>query len=221
MRYLYFILACIVTCGLNGQNRNNAFGFSLGVGNSGFEMEEIGADKVESLYYPSVGISYQRKLDDRWAASFSLTTGMSGNKRFLETPVFGVTSVQSKSAFINLPIHVKYYSKRNIYISLGSEASFLIWNYGSTYNGDQQIRNVKETDQFKRTNFFVSTSIGYSIKMGESRKNAPVQVDVFLFVELRYKQGINNILQEEFFGDIDSRISAFELVMGFLLGSKT
>jgi len=66
----------------------------------------------------------------------------------------------------------------------------------------------------------LSSSVGFSKKVEESRKNAPIQIDLLWYLELRMKKGVTNILKEDFFGDLTSSILSFELVTGISFSSK-
>ena len=108
-------------------------------------------------------------------------------------------SIKSTSAFINLAVHPKYFFNKGLFLSVGPEVSYLIWNYGSTYNKDERLSNIKETKYFNRTNLLISSSIGVSTKIGESRKKAPIQIDALWYLELRIKKGLTNILNSDYF----------------------
>ena len=145
---------------------------------------------------------------------------MSGNRVELSMPITNITEVKSTSAFFSLAAHSKYFINKDFYFSVGPEVSYLMWNYGSTYIDDERQTYLKETEFFNRTNFLVSSSVGFSKKVEESRKNAPIQIDLLWYLELRMKKGVTNILKEDFFGDLTSSILSFELVTGISFSSK-
>ena len=203
------------------QNRNFIVSLSLGAGNSGFEIEDQGDDEIKRIYYPTGGIQVQKRINSKWAINIYPNVGMSGNRRILANPMGNITEIKSTSAFVNLSVHPKYHLNKTVYFSLGPEVSYLIWNYGSTYNDDERLSNVKETEFFNRTNLLVSSAIGISKKVGESRRDAPLQIDVLWHLELRIKKGITNILDSDFFeDDISSNILSFEVVTGISFASK-
>ena len=212
---------CAIACCGSAQNRNFITGFSLGVGNSGFDISEEGDDQVKRIFYPTAGLHFQKRVNNKLAVQLYPNVGMSGNQRSLSTPQNNITKISTKSAFVNLAILGKYYVTPKVYASLGPEVSYLLWNFGSTYNGDTRLTNLKETRFFNRTNLLISSSIGYGTKIDESRKNAPIQIEAFWFIELRFKKSITNILSSEFFTeDTKSTILSFELVTGFSFASK-
>lgn len=203
------------------QNNNFITSIALGAGNSGFQIEEQTEGDAKRLFYPMGGIQIQKRIGPKWAIIFFPNVGMSGNRRTLTVPLENITEVKTTSAYVNLAIHPKYYLSQKFYVSLGPEISYLLWNYGSTYDGDTRLSNIEETRFFNRTNLVASSSLGFSTKVGESRKNAPIQIDALWFVELRAKQGITNILNKDFFAEnLKSRISSIELVMGISFSSK-
>lgn len=219
---LFFVfLTTALWCDAKAQNRNFLLQISLGVGNSGFQIEDVGEDEVKRIYYPVGGIHLQKRISPSWALDAFPNVDMSGNRRILETPIGQITEIRSTSAFLNLSLHPKYIPGRSFYVSLGPEISYLLWNYGSTYQGDERLSNIRETDFFNRTNLLISSSVGFSQKVGESRKNAPVQIDVFWHLEFRAKKGITNILNRDVFGNnASSTILSFELVTGISFASK-
>lgn len=202
------------------QNKNFAFNFAFGVGNSGFDIEEEGEDQVNRIYYTMGGLQFHKRLKNKWALQFFPNVGMSGNTRNLSAPIGGITRVKSTSAFINLAIHPKYFISSSTYVSLGPEISYLIWNYGSTFREDERISNRNETEFFNRTNFLLSSSIGWSTKVSESRKKSPVEIDLLWFIEMRLKKGLTNILSQDYFPSSSSTTSTIELVTGFSFASK-
>lgn len=217
---LVVLMICFTTQ-VNAQNKNFIVSLGLGAGNSGFKIDNKEDDELKRIFYPTGGIQIQKRINSNWAINIYPNVGMSGNKRRFKNPNSAITELRSTSAFVNLGLHPKYYLNDNVYFSLGPEFSYLLWNYGSTYVGDERQSNIKETDFFNRTNLLVSSSIGLSKKVDESRKNAPVQIDVLWFLEFRIKKGITNILNKDIFGDnISSRTLSFELVTGFSFASK-
>lgn len=219
--YLLFILGFTINY-CEAQNRNFFTGVTLGVGNSGFKILEEGEDDLQRIYYPMAGLHIQKRINDNWAIHFFPNVGMSGNDRVLKTPQNNITKIGTRSAFLNLAIHPKYYINNHFYCSAGPEVSYLIRNSGRTYNGDTRLTSLNETRFFNRVNLLVSSAIGYSIKVQESRRNAPVQVDVLWFIELRLKKGITNILSKDFFpsDDLNSNIFSIELATGICISSK-
>lgn len=215
------VIALCLTIHVEAQNRSIMFNLSLGVGNSGFEVEGEGEDEIRRIFYPTVGIQVQKRINSKWAMNIYPNVGMSGNRRILSTPMGNITEVRSTSAYVNLAIHPKYYLNEVIYFSLGPEFSYLMWNYGSTFNGDERQSNIKETQFFNRTNLLISSSIGLSKRIGESRRNAPIQIDALWFLEIRGKKGITNILDKEALGiNVSSTISSLEIVTGISFASK-
>jgi hypothetical protein len=206
---------------LKAQNGDFLVSISLGVGNSGFKIMNVNEDKVKWIYYPTGGLQIQKRLSPKWAINFYPNVWASGNQRVFKTPSLNLTSVKSLSSFISLGIHGKYFLNKSIYCSLGPELSYLIRNHGSTYNGEYRMTNKNETQYFNRLNFLLSSSIGISQKIEESRKNAPIQINVLWYIEFRLRKGISNILNEEYFGkDSYSSALAFEVVTGFSFASK-
>ncbi len=207
---------------VSAQNKNFMVNLSFGAGNSGFKIEETGEGETKRIFYPMAGIQIQKRISSKWALNIFPNVGMSGNRTVLPNPIGNITKVKSTSAFINLALHPKYYFNNSTYFSFGLEIAYLIWNYGSTYNNeDDRLSNVKETEFFNRTNLLVSSAFGISIKVDESRKKAPVQIDALWYLELRLKKGITNILNKDIFGSgVTSSISSFELVTGISFASK-
>jgi len=194
---------------------------SLGAGNSGFKIESQTQDELKRIYYPTGGLQFQKRMSPKWAINFYPHVGLSGNTRVVNSPQTNITEVNSTSAFVNLSVHPKYYLNESIYFSFGPEVSYLLWNYGTSYIGDERQSRIEETEFFNRTNLLASASIGFSKKVGESRKNAPVQIDALWFLELRAKKGITNILNRDIFGeDLSSTILSFEIVTGISFASK-
>ena len=220
------IAICLVSIGLIqfsfGQNRNFHVNLALGVGLSGFEIEDTGTDELKRLFYPMTGLQFQKRINPKWAINIFPNVGMSGMTRTLSDPIANnITQVKTKSAFINLAIHSKYYINDNFYFCFGPEIGYLIWNYGSAFSDDRRLYNRKETDNFNRVNLLLSSSLGFSKKIEESRKDAPVQIDVLLFLELRFKKGITNIINNDLIEqDFSTSINSIELVTGFSFGSK-
>ena len=203
------------------QNRHFIVSVSLGLGNSGFNIENENEDELKRIYYPTGGLQIQKRINSKWAINIYPNVGMSGNRRILKNPVGVITEVKSTSAFVNLGLHPKYFLNESFYFSFGPEISYLLWNYGSTFNGDERQSYIKETELFNRTNLLVSSSIGLSKKVGESRKNAPVQIDALWYLEFRIKKGVTNILNKNVFGNgVSATILSFEIVTGISFASK-
>jgi len=218
---IYFTFTFCLAINTQAQNRNFIVNLSLGAGNSGFQVENEGNDELKRIFYPLGGLQIQKRINSKWAINIYPNVGMSGNRRLLSTPIGNITELRSTSAFVNLGLHPKYYLNESLYLSLGPEISYLLWNYGSTFNGDDRLSNVKETEFFNRTNLLASSSIGLSKKVGESRKNAPVQIDALWYLEFRAKKGITNILDRNVFGDdVSSTIFSLEIVTGISFASK-
>ncbi|MFK7908798.1 MAG: outer membrane beta-barrel protein [Chitinophagales bacterium] len=219
---IFVLISTFASSEVAGQNRNFMVNLSLGAGNSGFKIDETGQGEVKRIFYPMGGIQIQKRISSKWAINIFPNVGMSGNRVVLPNPIGNTTEVKSTSAFINLALHPKYYFNNSAYFSFGPEISYLLWNYGSTYNKeDDRLSNLKETAFFNRTNLLVSSSLGISMKVGESRKKAPVQIDALWYLEFRLKKGLTNILNKEIFGnEASSSISSFELVTGFSFASK-
>lgn len=218
-----FLMAIIFSFAVKNeaQNRNFITSVSYGFGNSGFKTNNQTDDELSRLNYLMGGIQIQKRINSKWAISFFPNVGNSGNKRKLNIPIGNITEVRSTSAFVNLSVHPKFFLNKSVYFSLGPEISYLIWNYGSTYSGEIRQSNRNETKFFNRTNLLVSSSIGFSKKVTESRKNAPIQIDGLWYLELRAKKGITNIIKEGFFDEnISTTISSFEIVTGFSFASK-
>ena len=204
-----------------GQNKNFMVGISLGAGNSGFKIADEGTTDLQRIYYPMGGLYFQKRISKQWAIHVFPHVGMSGNNGILENPQNNITKVSSRSAFVNLAVHPKYFFSEKTYLSFGPELSYLLWNYGSTYNGDTRLTHLEETRFFNRLNFLASSAIGFSTKVEESRKNAPIQIDALWFIELRLKKGLTNILSKEYFGnDVHSAIFSIELATGISFASK-
>ncbi|MBK9257101.1 MAG: outer membrane beta-barrel protein [Saprospiraceae bacterium] len=196
-------------------------GLAVGVGNSGFNLETDGEDQIKNLYYPVGGIQIQKRIHKNWAINVFPNVGLSGNIRKLAQPFNGITEIKTTSAFVNIAIHPKYYFNKLFYLSAGPEYSYLLWNYGTTYNNEVQLTRIKETQYFNRSNLFLSSAVGLSLKAGESRKNAPVQIDVLWYLEFRFKKGITNLLKADLAGnEVYSNITAIELVTGISFSSK-
>jgi hypothetical protein len=207
--------------GLDAQNRSLLFSFSLGAGYSGFKIEDPTEGDLKGIFYPTGGLQIQKRISPSWAINIYPSVSLSGNRIMLDNPSGNITELRSTSAFVNLSIHPKYYINSSVYCTLGPEISYLLWNYGSTFNDDERQSNTEETIFFNRTNFLMSAALGISKKVAESRRNAPVQIDALWYLELRVKQGITNILNDDFFGnDVSSTISAIELVTGISFASK-
>lgn len=210
-----------LTISAEAQNKNFIVNLSLGVGNSGFKIEDEGADELRRIFYPTGGLQIQKRINSKWAINVYPNVGMSGNRRTLNIPVGNITEVRSTSAFFNLGLHPKYYMNESIYFSFGPEVAYLLWNSGSTFNGEERQSNIKETDAFNRTNLLASSSIGFTKKIGESRNHAPVQIDALWYLEFRVKKGITNILNRNVFGNnASSTIFSLEIVTGISLASK-
>lgn len=222
VKILIFLgVICCLSFKLKAQNRSFIVNLSVGVGNSGFKVNNETKGELRRLFYPTGGLQLQKQLSTKWAINIYPNVGMSGNKRVLDTPVGNVTAVKSTSAFVNLGLHPKYYLNESIYCSLGPEISYLLWNYGSTFNGDIRLSNIKETASFNRFNFLISSSIGCSKKIQGSRKNAPVQIDALWYLEFRVKKGLSNVLNKDVFGsDLSSTIFSLELLTGISFASK-
>lgn len=218
--FMFSLLTLYFTVDARAQNRNFIVNLSLGAGNSGFINNE-GEGEIKRIFYPTGGLQFQKQINDNWAINFYPNVGLSGSRRVLDTPVGNITEVKSTSAFVNFALHPKYFFGENTYFSLGPELSYLLWNYGSTFNNEERLSNIKETAFFNRTNLLVSSSIGISKKITESRKNAPVEIDALWFLEFRIKKGITNILKREFFGeDATSTVLSFEILTGISFASK-
>lgn len=202
------------------QNRNFIINIALGLGNSGFDIPDPSiTGEISRICYPVAGLQVQKRISDRWALNIFPHLGMSGNKRVLSNPIGSITELKSISAFFNLSVHPKYFFHRSFYTSVGPEVSYLLWNYGSTFNEEERLSNQKETDFFNRTNFLISSSIGYSKKIASSKKGTPIEIDALWFIELRLKKGITNILDSSIFSE-SSTISSIELVTGLSFSSK-
>lgn len=206
---------------INAQNKNFFVGLSLGAGYSGFKTNNTGEDKLSYLFYPMGGILIQKRIKPKWAISIFPNLGMSGNIREFSTAIAGINKIKSTSAFINLAVHPKYYINKKVYVSAGPEIAYLIWNQGSAFIDDERISRMNETEYFNRVNLLVSSSIGFSLKVEESRKNAPIQIDALWYLEFRTKKGITNILNKDYFGnEYKSSILSFEIVTGISFSSK-
>ncbi|MFK8102610.1 MAG: porin family protein [Saprospiraceae bacterium] len=220
---LLFLIAIAFSSQAVAQNRNFTTSLSLGIGSSGFDLEESVVGDAKRIFYPMGGIQFQKRLSPKWALTVFPNVGMSGNEREFTLSVGSLENqtIKSTSAFLNLAVHPKYFFNKLFYLSAGPELSYLLWNYGSAYNGDERIYNVKETNFFNRVNLLVSSSVGISMKVAESRKNAPVQIDALWYLEFRFKKGLTNILNQEALGtDKTTSIIAFELVTGISFASK-
>ncbi len=219
---LLIFIGIFVSTATSAQNRNFITSLSLGFGYSGFDLEKNAIGDAQPIFYPMGGIQLQKRLSPKWALTVFPNVGMSGNTKSVDLSLAPIRRVKSTSAFVNLAVHPKYYLNKLFYISAGPELSYLLWNYGSAFNEEErQIYNVEETDFFKRVNLLVSSSLGFSTKVAESRKNAPVQIDALWYLEFRFKRGISNILDPDFFGnDQSTGIIAFELVTGISFASK-
>ncbi len=218
---MFFLLTLCIATKTKSQNRNFLVSISLGIGNSRFNIENQSEEEIRRLFYPTGGLQIQKRINSKWAINFYPNVGMSGKRIILSKPVENITEIKSTSAFMNFSLCPKYYLKESIYLSLGPELSYLLWNYGSKYRGDKRISNIEETEFFNRINLLVSSSIGFSKKVTESRHNAPIQIDFLWFLELRAKKGITNILNKKKFGEsVSSTVLAFEIVTGFSFASK-
>jgi len=218
---VFCVLMLFFTVTAKSQNRNFIVNLSLGAGNSGFKVENDDEGKLRRIFYPTGGLQIQKRINPKWAINIYPNVGISGNKKTLNSPVGNITEVKSTSAFVNLAVHPKYYLNKSVYFSIGPEISYLLWNYGSTFNGDERLSNIKETNFFKRTNLLLSSSVGFSKKVEESRKKAPVQIDALWYLEFRTKKGLTNILNNDAFGgDAFSTILSFEIVTGISFASK-
>jgi len=217
-------LVCFIACisnNVNAQNKNFIVNFAIGAGNSGFKIEETGGDEVKRIFYPMGGIQIQKRINTKWALNLFPNVGMSGNDRILSNPINSITRIKTSSAFINFAVHPKYYFNETFYFSAGPELAYLLWNYGSAYNDENRLSHLEETKYFNRINLLVSSSLGISIKVGESRKKAPVQIDALWYLEFRIKKGITNILNKDFFGnEAKTSILSLELVTGISFASK-
>lgn len=223
-RALIVVILSFIICtlgNLKAQNNDFFISIALGAGNSGFDSFGSEEDEVSNIYYPVAGIQLQKRLNPKWALNIFLNIGMSGNKRDLNQPIGSATRIKSTSAFVSLALHPKYYFNKSFYASFGPEISYLIWSRGSAYNEDELITKNDETQFFHRTSLLVSSSLGISRKVGQSRKNAPVQIDALWFLEFRMKKGVTNILNiDPSIVEISSSILAFELVMGISFSSQ-
>jgi len=199
---------------------NSQGGLSLGIGSGGFNVE-AGEDDVSNIFYPTIGLFYQRRLSDRWSLHLHPNVSLAGNKRIFNQQQNGITEVRSTSGFVNLAVQPKYHPSGGLYVSTGPELAYLLWNYGSSYRGEQRLNRNNETEFFNRLALNAIASVGYSFKVGESRKNAPWQTDVFWFVELRVKKGLTGLLKESMVSS-DDNISLFgvEFQTGFSFGKK-
>ncbi len=203
------------------QNNNFSLSLAVGAGNSGFSRENQNEDELKRIFYPTGGLQVHKRINTKWAINIYPNVGLSGNRRTLDIPAGNITEVRSTSAFLNLGLHPKYYFGESIYLSLGPEISYLLWNNASTYAGNDRQSSIRETELFNRTNLFVSAATGIAKKIGEARENAPLQMDAWWFLEFRAKHGITNILNDNFFGaGTSSTISAFEIVMGISFLTK-
>lgn len=207
-------------CSLISQNRDFTVSIALGAGNSGFQINQPSMDKLSRIYYPMGGIHIQKSISEKFALNFFPNVGLSGIKRILAEPRGDFTESRSTSAFVNLAIHPKYFLSNGLYVSVGPELSYLLWNYGSIYNGEQRLSHLEETEYFSRVNLLLSASVGISTKISESRKNAPVEIDALWFLEFRTKKVLTNILKRNVFGNTSSSILSFELVTGISFASK-
>lgn len=218
------MLGSLTVCSLvdlEAQNRNFTVGISVGVGNSGFNVKPQEDGNFKRILYPTGGLQIQKRISDKWALNLYPNLGMSGNKRILDNPIGSINEVRSTSAFVNLALHPKYFLTESFYFSLGPEFSYLLWNYGSSYNNGERISNIKETDFFNRANFLISSSFGLSMKVAESRKGAPIAIDALWHLELRAKKGVTNILDKSTLGENTSAtVLSFELVTGISFTSK-
>ncbi|MEO0724903.1 MAG: outer membrane beta-barrel protein [Bacteroidota bacterium] len=220
---LSLLFGPILLCGVEAaaQNSNFSISLALGAGNSGFSQDNQNKDGLKRIFYPTGGLQVQKRINTKWAINIYPNVGLSGNRRMLDIPVGNITEVRSTSAFLNLGIHPKYYLRKSVYLSLGPEISYLLWNNASTYAGDDRQSNIRETELFNRTNLLVSSAVGIVKKIGESRKDAPLQIDAWWFLEFRAKYGVTNILNDDFFGaSLSSTISSFEIVTGISFASK-
>ena len=205
----------------NAQNKDFLIQLSLGLGYSGFKTEKTTEDDISNIFYPMGGLQVQKRLSPKWALNAFPNVGMSGNKKVLADPIGNITEIKTTSAFVNLALHPKYYISKAFYVSLGPEVSYLLWNYGSTYNQSNQLTNVDETYLFNRFSLLISSSIGISVKITESKENAPMKIDALWFAEFRGKKGITNILNRTYFGDdYSSSIMSIEFVTGISFSSK-
>ncbi len=179
-----------------------------------------GNDEVTKLIRPVSGIRFQKKISDKWAITLIPNVSLMGNIRNYNT-LLSITKAKSESALVNIDIKPMYYFSDRFYISAGPSVSYLIWSRGTAYKDEMVIRSRSEINHFNRWNVFATASLGFSDKLTHSRKNAPIQIDVLWFVELRSSYGLTNILKEEILNITGSQsYSLIALVTGFNFGAR-
>ncbi len=197
------------------QNRDYVLSLVLGAGQSGVNNTTAGVDRVSRIFYPTGGIQLQTKLNKSWAINIYPGLSMSGNVRELSQPLFGISKADSKSAFLNLGIHGKYYTPSNVYFSFGPEISYLLWSFTRTFSGETLISNENQTEFLNRSGFHLSAAIGYSKPFGSKRKDTKLNFDPLWFIELRGRQSLTNLLPDS---QTATRFSAIEIVTGISIG---
>lgn len=221
---IFYVVVFALTISLNniyGQTNNTLFGFGFGVGNSGFLADESPENNVRNIYYLTANFHFQKRISEKWAINLFPNAGLSGHKMEVNLPFSKATTATSISYLINLAIQPKYHFKKNFYVSLGPEYSYLIRNIERTFIHDVQLSSINETEYFNRNNLLISSALGCSFKVDLTAKRSPIQFDVLWYLEFRFKRGLTNMLKKnELFNEVGSKLLAFELVTGVSFSSK-
>jgi len=216
---IFFLLACSV---LHGQNPNLEIGFGLGITKGGL-LPNISSDhEVSEVISPQGSVRAKFRIGEKSAIGINIATIILGNRQNLSTPIITINGeadrLETRSALLAIDVLYRRYISDHWYVQGGPNVNYLAWSTGAAYLGDIRLFKLTETDVYNRWHAGATLSVGYTTKVDQSRKNAPWQVQVLWFIELKSSATINHAIKS-IAGEESGRFGYVELSTGFTFGS--